>query len=109
MGQHSSKASTEATLEVPPADTTSIRTGHQSSSSVISVPRSMFTQCKHKLSRIELYSLHQTFDELKTVQSDQFECIEVKEFLVSDLFTIVSRMLALSLFHKGASGFTTID
>ncbi|CDH60702.1 hypothetical protein RO3G_10250 [Lichtheimia corymbifera JMRC:FSU:9682] len=81
MGQHSSKASTEATLEVPSADTTSIRTGHQSSSSVISVPRSMFTQCKHKLSRIELYSLHQTFDELKTVQSDQFECIEVKEFL----------------------------
>ncbi|KAI7880342.1 hypothetical protein K492DRAFT_207643 [Lichtheimia hyalospora FSU 10163] len=81
MGQHSSKASTETTLEVPSAETTSTHTGHQSTSSVISIPRSMFTQCKHKLSRIELYSLHQTFDELKTVQSDQFECIQVKEFL----------------------------
>lgn len=83
MGQHSSKASTETALNVPSTDTASVHTGHQSSASVISVPRSMFTQCKHKLSRIELYSLHQTFDELKTTQSDQFECIEVKEFLVS--------------------------
>ncbi|KAI8148418.1 TLD-domain-containing protein [Fennellomyces sp. T-0311] len=38
-------------------------------------------QFKRKLKRIELYSLHQVFDELKTEYPDSFECIEAKKFL----------------------------
>ena len=41
-------------------------------------------QFKRKLKRIELYSLHQVFDELKTEYPDHFECIEAKKFLVKE-------------------------
>jgi hypothetical protein len=44
--------------------------------------RAEFNQIKHNLTRFELRSLQAAFHELKTTFSDNFECIELKKFLV---------------------------
>jgi hypothetical protein len=45
--------------------------------------RADFAHIKSRLSKWELRSLYAAFNELKTTFSDDFECIELKKFLVS--------------------------
>ena len=92
MGQQHSKAVNE--------DSNKSNNNNQNSkvenTSTLSLGRQSTTECsslgersnttllkfKRKLKRIEHYSLHQVFDELKTEYPDHFECIEAKKFLV---------------------------
>ncbi|KAI9488067.1 TLD-domain-containing protein [Zychaea mexicana] len=95
MGQHQSK-SKEATVKNNSNITESRpSSGIGENTSTLSFGKHSTTECsslgdrsnatllqfKRKLKRIELYSLHQVFDELKTEYPDHFECIEAKKFL----------------------------
>ncbi|KAF7722439.1 Restriction of telomere capping protein 5 [Apophysomyces ossiformis] len=77
MGQsHSTKPGDQKHLSVNSLSATTTHARH----SHIVRPRSGYYSVKRKLKRIELYSLHQVFDDLKTTVSDNFECIEAKRF-----------------------------
>ncbi|KAL0077031.1 TLD-domain-containing protein [Phycomyces blakesleeanus] len=83
MGQtHSRKGPEKARVStIVINDTPSIPTTHRRNPG-IERPRSGYQHVKRKLKRIELFSLHQVFDDLKTTfPDDQFECIEPKRFL----------------------------
>ncbi|KAI9028166.1 TLD-domain-containing protein [Phycomyces nitens] len=82
MGQSHSKKSPDnprvSTIVIN--DTPSIPTHRRNPG--IERPRSGYQHVKRKLTRIELFSLHQVFDDLKTCfADDQLECIEPKRFL----------------------------
>jgi hypothetical protein len=47
--------------------------------------RSEFNHIKSRLSKWEVRSLYAAFNDLKTTFSDNFECIELKKFLVNIL------------------------
>ncbi|KAI9243399.1 TLD-domain-containing protein [Phascolomyces articulosus] len=83
MGQHQSKSHNENQPSMDENGST-LSLGKQSTTECSSLgERSNATllQLKRKLKRIEHYSLHQVFDELKTEYPDHFECIEAKKFL----------------------------
>lgn len=89
MGQsHSDTASRKFTYDSKSSTTAAV---DSSTPSISGRRRSSLSQLRHKLKRIELYSLHQIFDDLKTVYSDGFECIEAKKFLASFLLYIVQQ------------------
>ncbi|KAI7855780.1 TLD-domain-containing protein [Circinella umbellata] len=92
MGQHHSKSGNENSdknnnsnnQNSKVENTSTLSLGKQSTTECSSLgERSNATllKFKRKLKRIEHYSLHQVFDELKTEYPDHFECIEAKKFL----------------------------
>ncbi|KAI9310468.1 TLD-domain-containing protein [Dichotomocladium elegans] len=83
MGQRTSKQETPAISKRSSVvlDNASSVSYAGDRSSTASIPHTLFARSKRKLTRIELFSLQQMFEELKTVHNDHVECIEQKDFL----------------------------
>lgn len=85
MGQNASSQKGEADQQLDSASQSFGESAISSSAPSMSFVQSRadFNHIKHNLTRFELRSLQSAFHDMKTTFSDNFECIELKKFLVT--------------------------